>query len=116
LARQAKHRTIGDWGVHTGRIEFADFAPEHLHGAVLLSRQAGWPHRREDWPTVLALSAGFVALEGDRVAGTALVTRYGSEAATIHMVIVDTAMRGRGIGRRLMHFALLAVEGRARAG
>jgi hypothetical protein len=48
------------------------------------------------------------------VAGTALVTGYGSEAATIHMVIVDAAMRGRGIGRRLMHFALQAVvEGRA---
>jgi hypothetical protein len=52
--------------VHTSRIAFATFAPEHLDGAVLLSRQAGWPHRREDWATVLALSTGFVAPEGDR--------------------------------------------------
>jgi GNAT superfamily N-acetyltransferase len=93
-------------------IGLVDFTPEHLEGAMLLSRQAGWPHRREDWAMVLALSAGVVALEGDRVVGTTLVTRYGGEAATINMVIVDAAMRGRGIGRRLMDFALQACDGR----
>jgi predicted N-acetyltransferase YhbS len=96
----------------TTSIELVDFTPEHLEGAMLLSRQAGWPHRREDWAMVLALSAGVVALDGDQVVGTTLVTRYGREAATINMVIVDTAMRGRGIGRRLMDFALQASESR----
>lgn len=61
---------------------------------------------------VLALSAGFVALEGDKVVGTTLVTRYGEGAAAINMVIVDSAMRGRGIGRKLMEFALQACVGR----
>ncbi|NGO50812.1 GNAT family N-acetyltransferase [Allomesorhizobium camelthorni] len=96
----------------TTSIELVDFAPEHLEGAMLLSRQAGWPHRRDDWAMVLALSAGIVALEGDRVVGTTLVTRYGREVATINMVIVDAAMRGHGIGRRLMDCALQASEGR----
>jgi hypothetical protein len=47
-------------------IELVDFTPEHLEGAMLLSSQARWPHRREDWAMMLALSAGVVALEGDR--------------------------------------------------
>jgi predicted N-acetyltransferase YhbS len=98
--------------MRTTSIELVAFTPKHLDGAMLLSRQAGWPHRREDWAMVLALSAGVVALDSDRVVGTTFVTRYGREAAAINMVIVDSVMRGRGIGRRLMDFALHACEGR----
>ena len=93
-------------------IELVAFTPDHLDGALALSRQAGWPHRREDWALMLALSTGVVAQEGGRVVGTTLVTRYGEDAATINMVIVDEAMRGRGIGRRLMEFGLKESEGR----
>jgi predicted N-acetyltransferase YhbS len=96
----------------TTSIELVDFTREHLDGALLLSRQAGWPHRREDWAMMLTISGGVVALDGDRVVGTALVTRYGRATAAINMVIVDTATRGHGIGRRLMDFALQASEGR----
>jgi predicted N-acetyltransferase YhbS len=93
-------------------IELAPFTPDHLDGAVMLSRQAGWPHRRQDWAMVLSLSTGIVARQGERVVGTTLVTRYGEQAATINMVIVDEAMRGRGLGRRLMDFALEESKGR----
>jgi ribosomal protein S18 acetylase RimI-like enzyme len=92
--------------MQTDQIAFAAFTPDHLDGAVLLSRAAGWPHRREDWAMVLELSTGFVALDGDRVAGTTMLTRYGTDAATINLVIVDAALRGRGIGRRLLERAL----------
>ena len=98
--------------MQTDEITLVAFAPEHLDSAVALSSQAGWPHRREDWAMMLALSTGIVALEGERVVGTTLVTRYGDAAATINMVIVDAAMRGRGIGRKLMDFALQQSEGR----
>jgi GNAT superfamily N-acetyltransferase len=98
--------------MQTDEITLVGFAPEHLDGAVALSSQAGWPHRRGDWAMMLALSTGIVALDGERVVGTTLVTRYGDAAATINMVIVDAAMRGRGIGRKLMDFALQASEGR----
>ncbi|WP_298957604.1 GNAT family N-acetyltransferase [uncultured Methylobacterium sp.] len=94
-------------------IELRDFAPGHLDEAAALSRAAGWPHRREDWALVLSLSRGSVLLDGDRVAGTALTTPYGDGDATINMVIVDEALRGRGLGRRLMEAALAAAGDRA---
>ncbi|WP_064693244.1 GNAT family N-acetyltransferase [Rhizobium aegyptiacum] len=92
--------------MQTRQIEIAAFGPDHLEAAVALSRQAGWPHRPEDWQMALALSEGLVAIEDDRVVGTVLVTRYKDDCATINMVIVDETMRGRGLGRRLMDAAL----------
>ncbi|PRD43161.1 GNAT family N-acetyltransferase [Phyllobacterium phragmitis] len=88
-------------------IAIVPIGPEHLDGAVRLSRQAGWPHRPEDWRLMMDLSEGFVAITGARaVAGTILLTPYGQECATINMVIVDEGMRGRGLGRRLMDAAM----------
>lgn len=83
------------------------FGPEHLEGAIRLSRQAGWPHRPDDWRLVLALSEGFAAISGSgEVAGTILLTPYRQDCATINMVIVDESMRGRGLGRQLMDAAM----------
>jgi GNAT superfamily N-acetyltransferase len=78
----------------------------HLEGAVLLSREVGWPHRREDWELMLSVSEGIVALQDDRVVATTMMTPFGSDAATINMVIVEKAMQGRGLGRKLMDAAL----------
>jgi predicted N-acetyltransferase YhbS len=98
--------------MQTTEIVLAGLKPEHLDGAVALSRQAGWPHRREDWAMALSLSIGVVAIEEGRVVGTAMTTPYGQAAATINMVIVDEALRGRGVGKKLMTLALKASEGR----
>ena len=93
--------------MHVVDTAIAPFGPEHLDPAVRLSQQAGWPHRLEDWQMALAISEGFAAVDGDgTVAGTILLTPYGEDCATINMVIVDEAMRGRGLGRRLMDAAL----------
>jgi len=85
----------------------------HLDQAHGLTQALGWPHRREDWAMALSLGQGIVALGDDgRVAGTAMVTPFG-ETATISLVIVDAALRGRGLGRRLMREALALCGPRA---
>ncbi|WP_404401891.1 GNAT family N-acetyltransferase [Pelagibacterium halotolerans] len=87
-------------------ITFEPMTPAHLEGALVLSRQAKWPHRLADWELSLAVSRGVVALEDGRVVGTILMTPYGEDGAVIGLVIVDEAMRGRGLGRKLMTEAL----------
>lgn len=62
--------------MQASQIEIVPFGPEHLEAAVALSRQAGWPHRTEDWQLALALSEGMVAVEDGKVVGTVLVTPY----------------------------------------
>jgi GNAT superfamily N-acetyltransferase len=88
------------------QITLETMAPGHLEGAVELSRQVKWPHRREDWELAQSVSQGIVALEEERVVATIMMTPYGDDAATINMVIVDAAMRGRGLGRKMMEEAL----------
>ncbi|MER8749181.1 GNAT family N-acetyltransferase [Mesorhizobium sp. M1050] len=86
-----------------GDIELQAFGPDHIEGAVALSRQENWPHRPQDWQMALQLSNGAVALDDQgRVTGTILVTPYGMDCAMINMVIVDRNVRGKGLGRRLM--------------
>jgi predicted N-acetyltransferase YhbS len=95
-----------EMGMTAEQIWLRPMEPEHLDGAVLLSREAGWPHRREDWELVFSVSEGTVALHDGRVVATTMMTPFGSDAATISMVIVEAAMRGRGLGRKLMDEAL----------
>lgn len=82
-------------------ITFDRFRQDHLDGALNLSRAADWPHRRADWEFVLGISKGIVALTDGRVVGTAVATPFGA-VAMANMIIVDAALRGRGLGRSLM--------------
>ncbi len=87
-------------------FDIVAFGPEHIDGALALTRAECWPHRREDWMLVQQLSTGVAAIDSDgRVTGTTLVTPYGDDCATINMVIVDKSMRGHGVGRKLMEKA-----------
>lgn len=96
--------------MHMTQLDIVPFGTEHLEGALALSRQAGWPHRLEDWETALAMSTGVVVLENEKVVGTTLTTVFGG-CATINMVIVAEAIRGRGLGRRLMEAGLDGAHG-----
>ena len=96
-----------------GEIQLQAFGPDHIEGAVALSRQENWPHRPQDWQMALRLSSGVVALDDQgRVTGTILVTPYGAACAMINMVIVDKNVRVKGLGRRLMEQALALAEDR----
>ncbi|MBY5371292.1 GNAT family N-acetyltransferase [Rhizobium leguminosarum] len=87
--------------MQTESVVLAPFEAHHLDDAVALSRAAGWAHRREDWEMIWLLSQGRVALAGDRVVGTALMTPFGDTCSAINMIIVDESQRGRGLGRKL---------------
>ncbi|QWW71103.1 GNAT family N-acetyltransferase [Rhizobium sp. WYJ-E13] len=88
------------------QIDLVTFGPEHLDGAVALSRAESWPHRPEDWAMVQQLSAGVAVVDDQgRVTGTTFMTPFGDDYATINMVIVDKSMRGLGMGRKLMERA-----------
>jgi len=94
-------------------IHLRAFRPDDIADAVALSRAEKWPHRLQDWEMALQLSTGAVAVDGTgRVVGTILITPYGRDCATINMVIVDRAMRGMGLGRRLMEKAFALAEDR----
>lgn len=96
-------------------VSLTAFRPEHLEGAVRLSCQAKWPHRLDDWQLALGLSTGIVAVDKNAttVLGTVLMTAYKRDAATINMVLVDEAARGRGLGRKLMEAAIALADSRA---
>ncbi|MGR3805179.1 GNAT family N-acetyltransferase [Marinibacterium profundimaris] len=92
-------------------ITIVPFEAGHIEGALRLSREAGWPHRAEDWALTLSVSQGIVALRAGEVLGTALCSTFGA-VSTINMIIVDARMRGQGVGRKLMQ-AVLDLAGAA---
>ena len=93
--------------------KYRKLARKDLAGAHRLSLEVGWPHRLEDWKFVQSLGAGHVALEGDAVVGTVLTWKHDRRNASLGMVIVDSKVRGRGIGKKLMRLALRDLTGRA---
>jgi len=79
-----------------------------------LKAQAGWNQTDADWRRFLHLQADgcFVAeLDGTAV-GTTTTCVFGP-VAWVAMVLVDEAVRGRGIGTALMRHALAFLDGRA---
>ena len=82
-----------------------------LPAAHALSVQLKWPHRLDDWAMVLRISDGIVALDGERLIGTAFACPQG-DFATIGLVIVSDDYQGKGIGRHLMERALDACQSR----
>ena len=94
-------------------IRMETLTADHVAEAVMLSVEAGWPHRREDWELLLGFSEGWAAVDGTgRVVGTAVFTPFGATGGAINMVIVAASLRGRGIGRRLFATALARANGR----
>jgi GNAT superfamily N-acetyltransferase len=86
---------------------------EDLHVGLRLARQAGWNQTEADWRRLIGLQPDgcFVAeLEGRPVA-TVTACLFGP-VAWIAMVLVDEAVRGRGIGRSMVAHALEFLDGR----
>jgi GNAT superfamily N-acetyltransferase len=78
-----------------------------------LKEQAGWNQTAADWQRCLELQPDgcFVAEYEGTPAGTVTTCIFGS-VAWIAMVLVDVALRGRGIGRALLDRALTFLDER----
>jgi GNAT superfamily N-acetyltransferase len=78
-----------------------------------LKAQAGWNQTEADWRRTLALQpdGGFVAELNGTVVGTATTCCFGP-VAWLAMVLVDAAVRGRGIGSALVAAALAFLDDR----
>lgn len=88
-------------------VEIRPFQDADLPFAERLSAAAGWNQTSADWLRFQLLSAGgmFVAVQQQVVCGTVACFAFG-RVGWIAMMLVDEPYRGRGIGRRLMEFAL----------
>jgi GNAT superfamily N-acetyltransferase len=78
--------------------------PGDLDAALRLSTQAGWNQLAADWQRLLDLSPeGCFAgrLDGKLVA-TATLASFGRDVHWVGMVLVDEAMRGRGLGSAML--------------
>ena len=93
-------------------LRLRDMTPADLVAAHALSSEAQWPHRLEDWELMLSVGFGVVAELDGQILGTTMGWPYGSDAATLGMVIVSQASRGGGVGRKLMDAVLARLNGR----
>ncbi|RAH98476.1 GNAT family N-acetyltransferase [Acuticoccus sediminis] len=91
---------------------FDPFRPADIDAGLALSRAERWPHRREDWELVAAISRGTVIRDRGEVAGTAVWMPYGERLAAVGMVMVAAGQRGRGFGRALMERTIVDAGGR----
>lgn len=94
------------------KVSLRDMTPADLPHGHALSREQKWPHRQEDWDFLLQMGGGLVAERDGEVVGTTMSWSYGTDTATLGMVIVSPRAQGRGIGRKLMNAMLERLAGR----
>jgi len=84
-----------------------------LPAGLRLTRQAGWNQTEADWRHCLDLEPDgcFAAEWGGALAGTATTCVFGP-VAWVAMVLVEEALRGRGLGRALVEHALAYLDAR----
>ena len=83
-----------------------------LPQALALSLEMNWPYRLEDWAFALSLGHGLALKSGSRVVATGAWWANGDAFATVGMIIVSTALQGRGLGARLFDAVMAETGGR----
>jgi GNAT superfamily N-acetyltransferase len=83
---------------------------DDLKSCAELSVDRGWWPERAKWSLLLAASEayGVDAPDGQGLAGTVVLTRWGADRAAIGMMLTASRYGGHGLGRTLMEHALRA--------
>jgi GNAT superfamily N-acetyltransferase len=83
---------------------------DDLRECAALSVDRGWWPERGKWALLLEESDawGIDAPDGQGLAGSVVLTRWGTKYAAIGMMLVASRFGGRGLGRSLMEHALRA--------
>jgi GNAT superfamily N-acetyltransferase len=94
-------------------LSFPDIRPigvDDLTDCTALSVDRGWWPERGKWSLLLEESEGWGidAPDGQGLAGTVVLTRWGTERGAIGMMLVAARYGGHGLGRALMEHALRA--------
>ena len=97
----------------SNNLRFPDIRPigaDDLKDCAALSVDRGWWPERGKWSLLLDESEGWGidAPDGNGLAGTVILTRWGSECGAIGMMLVASRYGGHGLGRALMEHALRA--------
>lgn len=93
-------------------IELKLFDAECVPSGLRLSEEMGWPYRLEDWAFAAQLGHGLVLARAGEVIGTAMSWSYGTDFASVGMIIVTASAQGGGNGSRLFDGLLATLEGR----
>jgi GNAT superfamily N-acetyltransferase len=99
-------------------VSFRDMTPADVADGLRLSRASGWNQTEADWRLLLALGPGLfrVGEESGRVVASGGAVRYGRALGWVCMILVDPAVRGRGIGTAVFDEVLDRCRDERRAG
>ncbi|GAA3681394.1 GNAT family N-acetyltransferase [Nonomuraea antimicrobica] len=87
---------------------------DDLDDCVRLAEDRDWPPERHKWRLLFDLGEayGIDAPDGDGLASTAVLTRYGDDHAAISMVLTASRFGRQGLARRVMEHLLAQAGGR----
>jgi GNAT superfamily N-acetyltransferase len=98
--------------VPTEALAATRLTPAAMLGCLALSEEAGWNQSAEDWGIFFRHGTVFGIEEGGRLVASGAVLPYPSGGfGWVSMVLVATAMRGRGLGTRILHRCIEALRG-----
>jgi GNAT superfamily N-acetyltransferase len=85
---------------------------DDLKSCAALAVDRGWWPERGKWSLLLASSDAFGidAPDGQGLAGTVILTRWGADCGGIGMMLIASRYGGQGLGRALMEHVLRAAE------
>src|SRR5262249_52401481 len=94
-------------------IRYRAFTSDDLPAAHALSMAVRWRHRPEDWRFAARIGDGIVAVdESGQLVGTAFSWAFGTDAATLGMLIVKPSHQRQGIGRTMIEHWMHALASR----